>query len=170
MKIILKDSYIEYKRALKDLNLESLHDRRERLCLKFAKKCLKMENFKKLFPLRKETHDLKKRKTEKFFVKHINTERYFKSTIPAMQRALNDEDLVMRKFLVNINPVIPENIVSSNSISVKIQPLLLLLLLLNFGLGVNMNITVNQASICTIWIGRPFICVSFFLYDKSKIS
>ena len=108
---------MDYKKALKDMNLESLHERRERLCLKFAKKCLKMENFKKLFPLKKLNHVMKKRKTEKYFVKQINSERYLKSAIPAMQRALNKEDLILKKCLDNF---IPENIVYNNSISVKI--------------------------------------------------
>ena len=45
LKVILKDKYINYDKALRLLDLESLHVRRERLCLKFAKKCLKLENF-----------------------------------------------------------------------------------------------------------------------------
>ena len=60
---------------------------------------------------------MKKRKTEKYFVKQINSERYLKSAIPAMQRALNKEDLILKKCLDNF---IPENIVYNNSISVKI--------------------------------------------------
>ena len=55
-----------------------------------------MENFKKLFPLKKLNHVMKKRKTEKYFVKQINSERYLKSAIPAMQRALNKEDLILK--------------------------------------------------------------------------
>ena len=93
MKVILKDKYVNYKQALKLVDLESLHARRERLCLKFAKKCLKIENLKKLFPLREVKHEMKKRNTEKYLIKHINTERYMKSAIPAMQRALNIRSL-----------------------------------------------------------------------------
>ena len=51
VKIILKNEYIDYNSALKTLDIDSLYDRRERLCFKFAKKCLKIENMKKLFPL-----------------------------------------------------------------------------------------------------------------------
>ena len=38
LKVILKDKYGDYKSALRKLNIESLFDRRELLCLKFAKK------------------------------------------------------------------------------------------------------------------------------------
>ena len=51
--------------ALKLLDVESLVERRSRLRLKFAKKCLKFENFKKLFPLNETKHNMKKRKFEK---------------------------------------------------------------------------------------------------------
>ena len=51
LKVILKDKYVNYHKALRLLDLESLHVRRERLCLKFAKKCLKLKNYKKLFPV-----------------------------------------------------------------------------------------------------------------------
>ena len=46
-----------------------------------------------MFPVRKENHGMIRRKTEKYLVKHMNTERYMKSAIPAMQRALNKEEL-----------------------------------------------------------------------------
>ena len=72
MKLILKDKYVDYKKALKSVNLESLYERRERLCLRFAKKCLKDENFKKLFPMRKMNHDMMKRNSIALFLL-INT-------------------------------------------------------------------------------------------------
>ena len=68
LKLILKDKYSDYESALKILGIESLFDRREKLCLKFAKKCLKMENFKKLFPLKKIGHHIEKRKVLKMLV------------------------------------------------------------------------------------------------------
>ena len=55
LKVILKDKYINYDKALRLLDLESLHVRRERLCLKFAKKCLKLENFKSYFLLESQS-------------------------------------------------------------------------------------------------------------------
>ena len=41
LKIILKDDYNNYQDALKGLNLQTLKDRREYLCLKFAKVVLR---------------------------------------------------------------------------------------------------------------------------------
>ena len=119
MKLILKDKYVDYKKALKSVNLESLYERRERLCLRFAKKCLKDENFKKLFPMRKMNHGMKKRKTEKFFIKNISTERYKNSSIPAMQTALNKEEFKRRKLLID-NDTVPREHCFFNPISVKI--------------------------------------------------
>ena len=58
-----------------------------------------MENFKKLFPVRNNYHEMDKRKAEKFHVKYAKTERYKKSAIPAMQRALKKEESKLRKLL-----------------------------------------------------------------------
>ena len=91
------------------------------MCLKFAKKCLKIENFKKLFPYRKTKHDMEKRKFEKYFISNIKSERYKKSAIPSMKRMLNEEEFKMRKAMKDINTSMsPENIVNFNPISVKI--------------------------------------------------
>ena len=62
--------------------IDSLKDRREKLCVKFAKKCLKLENMKKLFPFKKTKHFMKKRKFEKYLINNINTERYKRSAVP----------------------------------------------------------------------------------------
>ena len=56
-----------------------------------------------------------KRKTEKYLIKHMNTKRYMKSAIPAMKRALNEEEL-KRRNLLKVS-MAPENIVYCNSIS-----------------------------------------------------
>ena len=42
LKVILGKKYTSYNSALNELNIDSLQDRRESLCLKFAKKCLKV--------------------------------------------------------------------------------------------------------------------------------
>ena len=102
LKLILKDKYEDYESSLKLLNLESLHERRNKLCLRFAKRCLKMQNFKKLFPVRKIKHDIMKRNSEKYLIKNMNTERYKKSAIPAMKRMLNNEEIKMKKFANNV--------------------------------------------------------------------
>jgi len=51
LKVILKDKYTDYESVLSELKLKTLFKRREMLCLKFAKKCLKLQNFKNMFPL-----------------------------------------------------------------------------------------------------------------------
>ena len=91
VKIILKNSYTTYEEALKTLKMESLDQRRTRLCLKFAKNCLKHEKLKKLFPIATKSHKMDTRSKEKFKVNHARSERYRKSSIPYMQNLLNQE-------------------------------------------------------------------------------
>ena len=102
VKIILKHKYKDYDSALKELNLETLQKRREILCLRFAKKSLKLNNFKKMFPLSKKLHSMKQRKGRKFLQKHANTERYIKSSTPYMQRLLNLENNKLKNFESNV--------------------------------------------------------------------
>ena len=61
LKIILKNNYQSYQQAMKFLNMESLDQRREKLNLRFAKKCLKIENMKSLFPLNTKSHGMNSR-------------------------------------------------------------------------------------------------------------
>ena len=99
VKIILKNSYNNYEDALKILKMESLEDRRSRLCLKFAKNCLKNSKMKQLFPLAQAQHVMKTRSKEKFKVHYAKTERYRKSAIPYMQSLLNAEAKKISKVL-----------------------------------------------------------------------
>ena len=101
LKVILKNKYRDYNSALKQLNIESLFDRRESLCLKFARKGLKLEQFKKMFPIQKPLHNMEKRNTDKFLVNSARTERYFKSTIPSMQRLLNRDEKKLKNIFVS---------------------------------------------------------------------
>ena len=87
-KIILQESYQTYDNALDILNLEYLTDRRNSLCLKFAKRCLKYDKSKDMFPLN-ETNTSNTRSHEKFKVNHAKTNRLKYSAIPQMQRLLN---------------------------------------------------------------------------------
>ena len=65
---------------------------------KFAKKCLMVEKFKKkMFPLNKSSHDMRKRDQEKFIVNKSLTERYRLSAIPYMQRLSNESDRKKQK-------------------------------------------------------------------------
>ena len=87
-KIILKNRYTSYPQALETLNLETLRDRRNSLCLKFAKKCLKHEKARHLFPLN-ISDDKNTRDREMYNVQHARTSRLKDSALPQMQRMLN---------------------------------------------------------------------------------
>ena len=63
--------------------LAKLSDRREKLSLKFAKKCLTNDLTSDLFPLNNV------RNREKFKVLHANTDRLKDSAVPYLQRLLN---------------------------------------------------------------------------------
>ena len=51
LKIILRDNYISYESALDKDGIQCLVERREILCLKFAKSCVKHHLMKNIFPL-----------------------------------------------------------------------------------------------------------------------
>jgi hypothetical protein len=87
-KIILQDAYSSYENALTFLNLQNLKDRRNKLCLKFAKRCLKYEKTKGMFPLN-DPNMHNTRSHEKFQVNHAQTGRLLNTAIPQMQRMLN---------------------------------------------------------------------------------
>ena len=56
VKCIVGQSYVTYEDALVKLGLQSLEKRREAMCFKFAKQCLKIEKMKGLFPRRVSSH------------------------------------------------------------------------------------------------------------------
>ena len=91
IKVILGSNYTTYNEGLKILKIQSLNDRREALCLKFAKKCLENEKVKGLFPLRKLKNCMEIRKMNKFRMIKANTKRYEQSAIPYMRRILNKD-------------------------------------------------------------------------------
>ena len=91
LKIILKNNYQSYQQAMKFLNMESLDQRREKLNLRFAKKCLKIENMKSLFPLNTKSHGMNSRVILKYKVNKAKTERYKNSPVISMQNLLNSD-------------------------------------------------------------------------------
>ena len=91
MKIILNDRYKSYEQALEALNLQTLFDRRQKLCLNFAMKTTKHRKMNKMFPLRKDFTNMKTRINEKYEITMAHTERLKRSALPHMQRMLNDE-------------------------------------------------------------------------------
>ena len=91
LKIILQENYISYSNALDTTGLGTLFERRSKLCLKFAKSCLKNPEMKKMFPLNPVEYGIKTRFRNKFRVTHARTERLMTSAIPYMQRLLNQD-------------------------------------------------------------------------------
>ena len=71
--------------------MKSLEDRRQSLCLKFARKCLEVEKLRKMFPKKLKMHDMSKRNFEHHKVNRTLTKRYFNSAVPQMQRLLNSD-------------------------------------------------------------------------------
>ena len=64
MKIILGNKYTGYKKSLLKLDILSLSERREQLCLQFALKCTKNSRTKNMFPENKKTHEMLLRKPQ----------------------------------------------------------------------------------------------------------
>ena len=77
-----------YDKLLEDKKIESLHDRREKMTLSFARKTLKNPRFASWFPQR-NYGDLNLRKEKKFDELFARTERLKKSPLFYMRRALN---------------------------------------------------------------------------------
>jgi hypothetical protein len=91
IKIILQEKYNEYQNGLAQLDLEDLKSRREILCLEFAKKCVKHEKLKHMFPENTKEHSMKTRNNDMYQVQHANTGRLQDSAIIHMQKLLNND-------------------------------------------------------------------------------
>ena len=89
VRIICGKNYESYSGTLSELGMVTLAERRAKLCLKFAKNSLKIENFRHLFPKNSKEHEMRTRKSDFFKICNISGQRYLKSAIPSMQRMLN---------------------------------------------------------------------------------
>ena len=69
LKVILGNNYTSYKAGLESVKIENLDERRERLCLSFAKKRIQNEKASKLFPKKQSEHSKGKKKNKKFQAK-----------------------------------------------------------------------------------------------------
>ena len=87
LRVILGDRYSTYQEALKMTGLETLAARRTKLCLNFARKCVKSDKTSWMFPINENEVDT--RHHEQFHVTKARTDRLAKSSIPYMQRLLN---------------------------------------------------------------------------------
>ena len=88
--IILGQDYTSYKSALKELQLESLHARRIKLCRKFAIKTQKHPKFSKWFKPYNKTK-VTRGKPLKFFEVYYRTERFRKSPLNYLTNILNSQ-------------------------------------------------------------------------------
>ena len=91
-KIMIKNKYNTYNDALNILQMETLSNRREQLCLQFAQKCTKHPKLQHMFPLNNKNHQMETRNTEKYDVQFANTARLQNSAIIYMQRLLNENE------------------------------------------------------------------------------
>ena len=89
---ILKDTYENYDNALGVLCIDSLVKRREKLILAYGRKCTILEQTKELFPRNENTDTLKLRARDKYIVTQANTERFKNSTMPYIQRMMNEKE------------------------------------------------------------------------------
>ena len=67
--MILGKPYESYTEALRELGIMRLSERRDLVCLKFAKTSLRLENFQKLFPVQTNVHNMVTRQNERYHVK-----------------------------------------------------------------------------------------------------
>ena len=109
VKLILKDRYTNYEDGLKFLNIDKLEERRRKHSLSFAKKCLRNEKVTNLLPVNiKNTKNT--RNHEKYKVNFAKTERYKTSTIPSLQRMLNEQEKELKDLCTSelcYTPVFP---------------------------------------------------------------
>ena len=115
VRCILGDSYRGYEDALKRLGLVTLEERREKMCLKFAKQCLKLDKMKQFFPRNKNGHVMEIRSSEFFKVSKCQTERFKRSAIPSMIRLLNDCEKKKEETFKKLNANLPVNHVYCSS-------------------------------------------------------
>ena len=90
--MILKNKFTNYEDALKYLNVDSLNDWRKKFSLRFAKNCIRNGKVRNMFPINLNKTKIT-RKPNKYKVNFAKTERYKKSSIPSLQRMLNQHEL-----------------------------------------------------------------------------
>ena len=89
---ILKDKYENYSSALGVLCIDSLVKRREKLILAYGQKCLTLDQTKELFPRNENIDTFKLKTRDKYIVTQANTERLRNSTVPYIQRMMNEKE------------------------------------------------------------------------------
>ena len=98
-KLILKRKYESYNQSLHILDLPTLDNRRNTLCLNFAKRCILNRKLSHLFPMHDKSKRYDIRRKQKYKIQFANTDRYRKSPVIYMQRLLNAENNSMMSSL-----------------------------------------------------------------------
>ena len=88
--IILGQEYQSYRRALKQLELDTLHERRNKLCKTFSIKAQKHKKFKKWFKSNEKTSCTRNIPT-RFCEVYARTERFKQSPISYLTNILNNQ-------------------------------------------------------------------------------
>ena len=101
------------------IGMDSLEQRREKLCLKFAKACVRHEKLSDMFPKSNKMHLMDKREKEVYCVKRAKTERLRRSAIVNMQKLLNNEASKKREILTKISNYVPVNYGCMQSLSLR---------------------------------------------------
>ena len=70
VRIMLGTNYRGYRKSLNSLQIDTLKDRRDQLCLSFAQKCIKIPKTRHMFPEKEKVHQMLTRNPEKFKVEH----------------------------------------------------------------------------------------------------
>ena len=81
----------DYENGLFKLNLVTLENRRQELCLKFTKSGIKHEKLNDLFPTSMKEHNMETRNPEVYKVQFANTQRLKKGSVITMQNYLNND-------------------------------------------------------------------------------
>ena len=81
--------YVSYTAALEMCGLQTLAERRQRICLDFALKCVENPKMERIFPFKQKTKAPDLRQKEKFKVNFVSTTAYKNSAVPYCQRLLN---------------------------------------------------------------------------------
>ena len=89
VRTIMGRRYLSYEDSLTILKLETLHERREEICLSFALKCQNSKKFSHMFePVPHSDYNF--RETLKFIEPHCHLERTRKSPLVYLTRLLNN--------------------------------------------------------------------------------
>ena len=98
VRVITGTDFIDYTHALNELKIQVPSERRAILSKNMPMKIVKHPKLKYMIPLRKEVRNSKRRYTEKYENKKVNTQRLNNSAIPYLKELLNNHDIEVRKW------------------------------------------------------------------------